>query len=114
VREILRILKDNGVFILSTPNTAYIKNRIKLLIGKAFYKRPWHVRFFTSEFLIEFLENNNSYFRTSYENYVFKVEKISGCKSKRFGKISVLFPSLLSSTLVIKARKVRSDRFSIN
>jgi len=106
-REILRILKLNGIFILSTPNTAYIKNRIALLFGKAFYKRPWHIRFFTKEFLIEFLENKNKYFDIKYKNYRFKVENVTGCKSRKLGNLSIKCPSLLSSTLIVKCKVIK-------
>lgn len=79
---------DTSTFILSIPNLAYIKNRI-----------------FSKEFLLEFLEGKNEYFDTKFENYVFKVENVLGCKSKKLRNLSVIYPSLLSFTLIVKAKK---------
>jgi ubiquinone/menaquinone biosynthesis C-methylase UbiE len=34
VGEVHRVLKDGGIFVAEVPNIAYIKQRVKLLLGK--------------------------------------------------------------------------------
>lgn len=55
LHEIRRVLKPNGRFYLSTPNSAYLGYRIVYLIGRTptELQHPYHVRFFSFGFLEE-------------------------------------------------------------
>ncbi len=63
VNKIHRILRKGGVFIISTPNIAYIKHRIRAIIGKSpstsddttIYKGG-HLHYFTFSEMRELLE----------------------------------------------------------
>jgi len=65
IDEIKRVLKPNGVLILSTPNVASLGRRLLLLFGKNPYfeaslgfppnATAGHIRFFTKDLLCDFL-----------------------------------------------------------
>ncbi len=67
IDEVKRVMKPNGVLVLSTPNTASLGRRILLLFGKnAYFEASFgyppnacagHIRFFTKDLLIRFLEH---------------------------------------------------------
>lgn len=56
LREIERILKDNGFLIITTPNYAYWKYRLDALRGNPPPGEGYHFRFFTKKYLSELLE----------------------------------------------------------
>lgn len=51
LNEVYRTLKDNGYFIISTPNIAWWYLRLKLLLGTWSFHDPDHIRFFTPKSL---------------------------------------------------------------
>jgi ubiquinone/menaquinone biosynthesis C-methylase UbiE len=105
VREIHRILKNDGILILEVPNIAYLKYRIQLLFGKLpvtssplnWREIGWdggHLHYFTKKSLSKLLEESG-----------FKILKVSGCGL--FAEFRNWWPSLLTGDLVIKAQKIK-------
>lgn len=116
--EVYRVLRSNGVFILSTPNLASWLNRILLLLGfqptyaevstevsvghvfKSKGRPCGHLRLFTLRALVELLEYHR-----------FKIVEVRGCGSlhqpriiKFFDKVFSKIPSL-SRILVVASTK---------
>lgn len=104
LKECHRLLGDDGILILSTPNLGYLGHRIKMLFGVAppimhyesglDIQNPGHVRYFTAQALIDLLEK-----------FGFKVEKVRG--SQLFG--SSFLGDIAQSWayhLIVVARKV--------
>lgn len=58
MKEIYRVLKPHGELILSTPNIANLRCRIKLLIGKDIDDDKGHIHLLTKKQLINLLESN--------------------------------------------------------
>jgi len=58
MNELKRILKNNGLIILSTPNLAALENRILLLFGKEIIRSD-HNRVYTLKELVNLLTVNN-------------------------------------------------------
>ena len=58
--EAHRVLKDDGVFLLSTCNSAYFIFRVLHLLGRTCseIQHPYHFHFFTTRSLRELLENS--------------------------------------------------------
>ena len=97
--EIGRIAKRDATIIFSVPNIGYIKNRIKLLLGKSpfeqgRYSSIEHLHFWTKESFERLVISNG-----------FAVVKVSGGYGPKIGRFSHQYPSLLSDTLYMKAKK---------
>ncbi len=45
--EMSRVLRPNGILILSTPNFGYLKDRLSYLIGRDVKEEGYHFRFYT-------------------------------------------------------------------
>lgn len=57
LREANRVLKSDGVLILSTPNFAYWLNRFRILLGNLSHDEGYHFRFFTPSVLRSRIES---------------------------------------------------------
>ena len=100
LREINRVLKKDGILILSVPNICSLRNRIKVLFGglPIFGARGGHIREFNLSFIKELLIKNE-----------FKVieEKTNGVWFRGMNVIpSKLCPASIGEHLIIKAKKV--------
>lgn len=98
--EIKRIAKKDTTVILTVPNIGYIKNRLKLLIGKSpfeqgRYSSVEHLHFWTKKAFIDLLEEIG-----------FKIIDAKGAFGRKIGVLSNRYPSLLSDTLYVKIKKV--------
>lgn len=103
LRQIHRILKDDGIFILTTPNVVYLRDRIRVLFGKrqVALETPLHCRFYTFDTIGKLLRDNG-----------FSVEE---CRGSYFLKstlpfaytISDIYPELLSYQIILKSEKVK-------
>lgn len=108
LREIWRVLRDEGFLLLSVPNAVSLKYRIAFLLGRipsnvakadCFYEddRPGHVRDFNLYELKHLLVKTN-----------FEVEKVSGDGLSFRGKTiisPIILPITLQDGLVVLAKK---------
>jgi methionine biosynthesis protein MetW len=97
--EIKRVTKDNSIIIFSVPNLGYFKNRLKLLVGRSpfeqgRYSSLEHLHFWAKDSFERFLVDNG-----------FKILKVRGGFGPKIGKLSYLYPSLLSDTLYLKVKR---------
>jgi len=69
LEEVYRVLKDNGILILTTPNDGNLINRIADKIGYKRTKNPYHTREFQHKELLSFLKSNN--FQITYETCIY-------------------------------------------
>jgi methionine biosynthesis protein MetW len=121
IKEVTRVLKQNGFLVLSTPNLAYWLNRLLLLLGKqplfsevstakTFGRGPrsyhflpvGHLRLFTYEALREFLNY-----------YHFNIVNVEGASYEdlprilaRIDKILSKIPSISSDIILIANKKI--------
>lgn len=108
VQEVKRVLKPNGILILTTPNVASLGRRILLCLGKNPYfeasftyppeVKAGHLRFFTRSLLIGFLTRHN------FEVKKFSSDVINFDSSGKFSSVFLarIFPTL-GRSLIIKA-----------
>lgn len=109
VKEVNRILKKNGSFILSTPNFAWIGYRLRYLVGRPPYHEGYHIRHFTFNSLNKLLLNNR--FELLATNSITPLPIINKLLLKMpppirpiWLKVNI-FQNLLSQNLVFKVRK---------
>lgn len=84
LEEINRVLKNDGWFILSTPNVAYWKFRIYALLGYPPPKEKYHCRFFTYLTLKDALRKSN--FEIKKETCIAPLTFISKLSLKILGR----------------------------
>ena len=70
VAEVSRILKPNGLFIGSVPNSYHIKNRLRVLKGSLIDNDQTHLRAYNVELLKHYLKKN------------FLIEKLTSCRGR--------------------------------
>ena len=70
VAEVSRILKPNGLFIGSVPNSYHIKNRLRVLKGSLIDNDQTHLRAYNVELLKHYLEKN------------FLIEELTSCRGR--------------------------------
>lgn len=110
VSELNRILKPNGVLVISTPNTAWIGNRFLLLIGKKplnldYFKSGGHIRAYTFELLEKQLKKHGFEIEKRTSELLRVSDKIEFPLLYRIESfLAELFPTL-SLSVIIKARK---------
>ena len=103
LREIHRVLKEDGIFIAEVPNIAYIRHRIHLLLGKlpvtsspySWKEVGWdggHLHYFTKKTFCGLLEECG-----------FKIVKVSG--SGLLAQFRNFYPALLTGDICVKAQK---------
>ena len=108
LNEISRVLKPNGIFVVTTPNLAALNDRIRFLFGASprnvapIHEYLYlHIRPFTFKSLRDTLQNNGFKVEDFKSNIV---ELYIGKHSLKSRTLAKLFPEL-GLTLVIKARK---------
>ncbi|MDD3488182.1 MAG: class I SAM-dependent methyltransferase [Candidatus Pacebacteria bacterium] len=108
MKEVKRIIKKDGVLIIHVGNLAYIKHRIRLLLGQLpmtsapYNFENWEnlgwdrgvLHYFTHSTIKWLLELNG-----------FKIEKMSN--SGLFAKLRSWWPSLLCGDIILKARNIK-------
>jgi len=99
--EVKRVLKENGVFILTTPNIVYLRDRVRVLFGKRqiALEMPFHYRCYTFDCVEEILKENGFVVEERRGSYFLK-------STLPFAyKISDIYPKLLSTQIILKVRK---------
>lgn len=111
LEELYRILKPNGFLVISTPNTAWLPNRLLLLLGKRplnldYTKGGGHIRAYTMNLLETQLKQKGFTIekrRADLFRFSDKIEFLPFVYS--IGRsLAKVFPSF-SLNLVLKARK---------
>tara|TARA_B100000686_G_scaffold250008_1_gene260108 strand:- start:3018 stop:3692 length:675 start_codon:yes stop_codon:yes gene_type:complete len=89
ISEISRILKPNGLFIGSVPNSYHIKNRLRILKGRLIDYDQTHLRAYNVMLIRQYLEKE------------FVIEELTSCR----GKSAFLSIAWFGRDLVWKCRK---------
>ncbi len=89
ISEISRILKPDGLFIGSVPNSYHIKNRLRVLKGRLIDYDQTHLRAYNVMLIRQYLEKE------------FVIEKFTSCR----GKSAFLSIAWFGRDLVWKCRK---------
>ena len=89
IAEISRILKPEGLFIGSVPNSYHIKNRLRVLKGRLIDYDQTHLRAYNVMLLRQYLEKD------------FIIEELTSCR----GKSAFLSVAWFGRDLVWKCRK---------
>ena len=89
IAEIARILKPEGLFIGSVPNSYHIKNRLRVLKGRLIDYDQTHLRAYNVMLLRQYLEKE------------FVIEKLTSCR----GKSAFLSVAWFGRDLVWKCHK---------
>ncbi|HIJ49861.1 MAG TPA: class I SAM-dependent methyltransferase [Nitrospinae bacterium] len=89
IAEIYRILKPEGLFIGSVPNSYHIKNRLRVLKGRLIDYDQTHLRAYNVMLLRQYLEKE------------FVIEELTSCR----GKSAFLSVAWFGRDLVWKCRK---------
>lgn len=115
VKEIRRVLIPGGKLIVTTPNAASLGRRIFLALGRSpFFEASFtyppdsagHVRYFTKDLLIDFLDYHGFKTLAAASNVV--IFNSGGTISSR--RLASIFPGL-GGSLIVKTEKVeRADR----
>lgn len=107
--EVSRVLKPGGFVILSTPNFAFLLNRLRILSGKLSQDEGYHYRFFTAKALTQRLKAVGLMVeQTAHNMPAFGLNLI---RNKIFGRprAHIRIPKPLSpifaQTLMVRARK---------
>lgn len=110
--KIHKVLKRNGLLIISTPNIAYIQYRLELLFGRLpdfcefrnkFFERHYnfqHKSLFTKNVLKNTLLDNKFKIKkwSSHDTYKNKFEKM-------FNFMQYIFPGLFKKNIIVVAEK---------
>lgn len=109
IEEIKRVLKPDGILVLTTPNIASLGRRLFLLFGRNPYfeaslgypleAHAGHIRFFTKDLLYGFLKHKG-FEILEFTSDVINFDSSGKIASKLFAN---LFPTL-GRSLIIKAR----------
>jgi 2-polyprenyl-3-methyl-5-hydroxy-6-metoxy-1,4-benzoquinol methylase len=112
--DVNRVLKPGGFLILSTPNFAFFLNRLRILFGGLSMDEGYHYRFFTIKALADRLAEGGFIIeRSAHTMPAFGLNLI---RNRILGRPRVHVPvasivaSLLSQTLIVRARKWRDLR----
>jgi len=109
LEEVHRVLKPQGVVIITTPNLARLEDRVRFLFGRTpKHTTPihnylyLHIRPFTMDSLKKALEFTGFAVERAESNYVY----LGPLKASRLSRLlAKLFPDL-GKTLVVRARKL--------
>ncbi|WP_330203116.1 class I SAM-dependent methyltransferase [Cyanobacterium sp. Dongsha4] len=110
LREIHRVLKPDGILIISTPNFSYILDRLSYLFGEDVREEGYHYRFFTRKKFLKLLEDAGFILESSNSmgsaigiNRLLKALTWGKARIPKF-RVAPIFESWLCSTFVYKMR----------
>ena len=109
LQECARVLKPNGFLILSTPNFAYLFNRLRILFGKLSSDEGYHYRFFTRSSLKRQLREAHF----NIDRYASSVPAMGVNfiwnrmlhRDRKHVQVPRFLSSLFAQTLMVRARK---------
>jgi len=112
VREVYRVLKGSGVFILSTPNLASLINRFRLLFGlqpryvQFSIEGPGHIRYYTVGALKKQLMKHGFVVERIIGNFLSFPDPFPKKPLRRYilSYLGTIFPTF-SENIIVKARK---------
>jgi len=111
ISEVYKKLRPGGVYIISTPNFSFLKDRLDYLRGKNALSEGYHFRFYTKESLNKIVEQagfeivaRNSIGTALGVNFILRIISLGRIRLNRFRTPDVL-ETLLARTFVIAARK---------
>lgn len=110
LKECYRVLKPNGLIIITTPNLTSLGNRLLILFGKLprFVYSPFHYKIYTLKLLKDTINKNNFKILKSSSSYIL----ISTFFNKFIGyfgeKLGIIFPSL-GEHIIIFAEKIKLE-----
>jgi len=122
VKEIFRVLKNNGHFLVHVPNHFTLKGRIKFLFDNDIDPYHWfpnakrwefpHLRFYTYESFLEQLHINNfvliknlSYHFHSLPYFPGRIRKVIPFRKKIEKKLSLTYPSKFAQGFTVLMKK---------
>lgn len=103
LKEVYRILKPGGYFIISTPNIAWWGYRLEMLLGRPPKKEGYHLRFFTHKSLTHLLIQTG--FQIIRTNSFSTLPLINRYLPKPIYPTINTWPNLLAQDLVFLCRK---------
>jgi 2-polyprenyl-3-methyl-5-hydroxy-6-metoxy-1,4-benzoquinol methylase len=110
LKECYRVLKPNGILILTTPNICFLWSRVRVLFGKLPYDVfPIHLQHFTLSSLKKLLSENGFITEKEMGDMLFGERILDRMKLPFLKPVSTYpakFLPSLSSNLIIKARKL--------
>lgn len=109
LEEIHRVLKPNGFLILSTPNFAFVFNRLRVLAGRLSHDEGYHYRFFTVRTLRERLSKAGFVLERSAHSMPAFVLNFIRRRILHLSRVHVRVPDILAPifalTLMVRAQK---------
>jgi SAM-dependent methyltransferase len=91
LQEMARILKDEGKLILSTPNFAFLRDRLVYLVGADAKEEGYHFRFYTQHKLAAMcraagfrIEATNSMGSPLGLNFLLRMATLGRCRLAQF------------------------------
>ncbi len=109
-----KYLKKEGIYIISLPNVANIRIRLKLLMGKWDYQKSGildegHLHFYTYNSAKVMFHKNGFYIQkvSSTPGFIINYSKIVGLK-KLIDKANYFFPKLFSNQFIFIVRELHS------
>lgn len=115
LEEVARILKPGGCLLITTPNNACYRRRIRALQGRAPDDEGYHFRFFVKHRLVEMFERQGFQLeRTHSFGFLSLVDLVLLRKLRRLGRrrfaIPFRFESLFADRFVWLWQRVGDDR----
>ncbi len=117
VSECRRVLKEGGKLIVSTPNTAAIGNRFRMLAGKKpfnldYDKGGGHIRAYTLQLLCSQLRENGFTIKTKKADLLRLTDKFEPKILKKLAEAFADFFPSLSLNLIVEAEKAGAGGFA--
>ena len=115
VREIARILKPNGIAIISTPNFGFLRDRLRYLLGDNVKEEGYHFRFYVKHSLEAMLaaarlrvDRRNSMGSALGVNFLLRILSLGRLHVRQFPCPGSL-ESWMAETFVWRVRKAALD-----
>src|SRR3989344_838306 len=99
LKEVNRILKENGLLLMETPNPYFLPVIISdLIMNLRYYFYDTHISLFPRRIMLKLLWHSG-----------FELERIKGCGMNLNENITIPLPQQLSQDLIYVARKGKSE-----